>query len=69
MRKILRHIVLKTNELNAERLGGDYLRPFHSRELPGLIKMQQRMTFQFECFYKNLNDPAGINDIESLIQL
>ena len=31
--------------------------------------MQDKITFEFECLHKNLNDPAQINDLDSLAEL
>lgn len=63
-------IIIETRTIRSEGLEGQYLRPFNMRELSELMKMQKGMlTFQVECLYKNLNDPTGINDLGSLMEL
>lgn len=67
MRNILREIFIRTKEISSEIIVGEYLKPFKDRKLAPLTELQKRMTFEYECVYKNLNDPAEIHDYEKLI--
>ncbi len=55
IRRLLKGIIDETNARSDHKQEG-YLRDFSDRSTPKQIRDQNKLTFEYECFYKCLSD-------------